>query len=82
MFVLEKFRSYLLGKNIMMHNDHATLRYIMVEKDTMLGLILWIILMPDQRWKMDEIQVEYHLSCLEEEATLKLGNIIKIDNTF
>ncbi|KAK8628323.1 hypothetical protein V6N13_064032 [Hibiscus sabdariffa] len=44
-FALEKFRSYLLGTNIIIFSDHATLRYLMIKKEAKPRLICWILLL-------------------------------------
>ena len=41
----EKFRSYLLGKRVMMHIDDSTLTYYMAKKDTNPRLIRWVLLL-------------------------------------
>ncbi|KAK8511445.1 hypothetical protein V6N12_038048 [Hibiscus sabdariffa] len=42
-FALEKFRSYLLGTNVVF-SDHAALRYLMNKKEAKPRLICWILL--------------------------------------
>ena len=37
-FVLEKFRQYLLGSRITIFTDHSALRYLMQKKDAKLGM--------------------------------------------
>jgi len=32
-YAFEKFRAYLLGTKVIVHTDHATLRYLMEKKD-------------------------------------------------
>ena len=46
-FILEKFRSYLLGSKIMIYSDYAALRYLLSKKDTKLRLIRWILLLQE-----------------------------------
>jgi hypothetical protein len=43
-FVLEKFRSYLLGTKVVVFTDHAALRYLLKKKDSKSRLIRWILL--------------------------------------
>ncbi|KAK8492616.1 hypothetical protein V6N11_030838 [Hibiscus sabdariffa] len=43
-FALEKFRSYLLGTNVIVFSDHAALRYLMNKKEAKPRLIRWILL--------------------------------------
>ncbi|KAK9033724.1 hypothetical protein V6N11_049909 [Hibiscus sabdariffa] len=46
-FALEKFRSYLLGTNVIVFSDHATLRYLMSTKEAKPRLIHWILLLQE-----------------------------------
>ena len=46
-FVLEKFRSYLLGSKVLIYSDHATLRHLLSKKDTKSRLIRWILLLQE-----------------------------------
>jgi hypothetical protein len=32
-FVIEKMRSYLVGTKVIVHTDHATLKYLLIKKD-------------------------------------------------
>ena len=44
-FVLEKFRNYLLGTSIVIFTDHSTLKYLLNKKDVKARLIRWILLL-------------------------------------
>ena len=44
-FVLEKFRNYLLGTSIVIFTDHSTLKYLLNKKDVKARLIGWILLL-------------------------------------
>ncbi|XP_027158344.1 uncharacterized protein LOC113759962 [Coffea eugenioides] len=46
-FVLEKFRPYLLGVRVTVFSDHAVLRYLMTKKDAKPRLIRWILLLQE-----------------------------------
>jgi len=46
-FVLEKFRQYLLGSKIIVFTDHSALRYLMQQKDAKARLIRWIFLLQE-----------------------------------
>jgi hypothetical protein len=43
-FAIEKFRSYLVGTKVIVYTDHATLKYLLMKKDT---LIRWILLLQE-----------------------------------
>ena len=38
-FACEKFRPYILGSYVIIHTDHATIRYLMAKKDVKPRLI-------------------------------------------
>lgn len=46
-FSIEKFRSYLFGSKVIVHTDHATLKYLMSKKDAKPRLIQWILLLQE-----------------------------------
>ena len=46
-FACEKFRPYILGSHVIIHIDHATIRYLMVKKDAKPRLIRWLLLMQE-----------------------------------
>jgi len=46
-FVLEKFRPYLLGTKTTIFTDHSTLRYLILKKDVKAWLIRWILLLQE-----------------------------------
>ena len=46
-FAFEKFRSYLMGSKVIVHTDHAVLRYLLTKKDAKPILIRWILLLQE-----------------------------------
>ena len=44
-FACEKFKPYILGSHVIIHTDHATIKYLMAEKDAKPRLIKWVLLM-------------------------------------
>jgi hypothetical protein len=46
-FVLDMFRSYLLGFKIIIYSDHAALKYLLSKKDAKSHLIRWILLLQE-----------------------------------
>ncbi|XP_019085407.1 PREDICTED: uncharacterized protein LOC109126351 [Camelina sativa] len=46
-FAFEKFRSYLFGSKVIVHTDHAALRYLMQKKDAKPRLLRWILLLQE-----------------------------------
>ena len=46
-FACEKFRPYILGSHIIIHTDHATIKYLMAKKEAKLRLIRWVLLLQE-----------------------------------
>ena len=46
-FACDKFRSYLIGTNVIVFTDHAALRYLFGKKDAKPRLIRWILLLQE-----------------------------------
>jgi hypothetical protein len=44
-FSIEKFRSYLVGTKVIAYIDHATLKYLLMKKDSKPRLIRWILIL-------------------------------------
>ena len=44
-FMLDKFRSHLIGSPIVCFTDHAALKYLLSKKETKPRLIRWILLL-------------------------------------
>ena len=45
-FACEKFRPYILGSHVIIHTDHATIKYLM-EKEAKPRLIRWVLLLQE-----------------------------------
>ena len=46
-YALDKFRQYLLGVKVIIHTDHAALRYLMTKKESKPRLIRWVLLLSE-----------------------------------
>ena len=46
-YAFKKFRAYLLGTRVVVHTDHAALRYLMAKKDVEPRLIRWVLLLQE-----------------------------------
>ena len=46
-FACEKFRPYILGSHVLIHTDHAVIRYLMEKKDANPRLIRWVLLLQE-----------------------------------
>ena len=44
-FSCEKFIPYILGSHVIVHTDHATIKYLMAKKDAKPRLIRWVLLL-------------------------------------
>ena len=47
MFACEKFRPYILGSHVVIHTDHAAIKYIITKKDAKTRLIRWVLLLQE-----------------------------------
>jgi hypothetical protein len=86
-FVIEKFRSYLVGAKVIVYTDHATPMYLLMKKDAKPCLIQWILLLQEfdlliRDKKGVENLVADHLSHLQFEKFAELLiNDYKRDDT-
>ena len=46
-FACEKFRPYILGSHVVIHTDHATIKYLMAKKEAKPRLIRWVLLLQE-----------------------------------
>ena len=46
-FVLDKFRSYLIGSKAIIYTDHSPPKYLLHKKDAKHRLIPWILLLQE-----------------------------------
>ena len=44
-FACEKFRPYILGSHVIIHINHATIKYLMAKKEAKPRLIRWVLLL-------------------------------------
>ena len=70
MFACEKFRPYILGSHVVIHTDHAAIKYIITKKDAKTRLIRWVLLLEEfdleiKDKKCSDNVIADHLSRLE-----------------
>ena len=81
-FACEQFRPYILGSHVIVHTDHAVIKYMMAKKDAKLRLIRWVLLLQEfdleikDKKGIDNVIVD-HLSRLEKPIEDERGNEIK-----
>ena len=46
-FPCEKFRPYILGSHVIIHTDHAAIKYLMAKKEAKPILIRWVLLLQE-----------------------------------
>ena len=70
-FAFERFRSYLMGTKVIVHTDHAAIKYLISKKDAKPRLIRWVLLLQEFDLEIvdrkgTENQVADHLSRIEK----------------
>ena len=72
-FACEIFRPYILGSHVIIHTDHATIKYLMAKKEAKPRLIRWVLLLQEfdleikEKKGCDNVIVD-HLSRVEKPA--------------
>ena len=46
-FACEKFKQYILGSHVIIHTDHAAIKYLMSKKEAKPRLIRWVLLLQE-----------------------------------
>ena len=82
-YAFEKFRSYLVGSKVIVHTDHAALRYLLTKKDAKLMLLQWILLLKEfdleiKDKKGIENGVADHLSRMKIDEDTTLDDILPV----
>ena len=80
-FACEKIRPYILGSHIIIHTDHAIIKYLMVKKYIKPRLIRWVLLLQKfdleiKNKKGSDNLIEDHLSRLEKPTEEERGTEI------
>ena len=53
-YSFEKLRKYLLGSKVIVYIDHATIKYLIVKKESKPRLIRWVLLLQEFDWNVED----------------------------
>ena len=75
-FACEKFRPYIMGSHVIVHIDHAAIKYLMSKKEAKPRLIRWVLLLQEFDLKIKDKKgcdnvIADHLSRVEQKETEK-----------
>ena len=77
-FAYEIFRPYVLGPHVIIHTDHAAIKFLMAKKDAKSRLIKWVLLLQEFDLEMGSDNViAGHLSRLGKPTENEIGTEIE-----
>ena len=77
-FACEKFRPYILGSHVIIHTDHAAIKYWMAMKEAKPRLIRWVLLLQEFDLEIKDMKgcdnvIVDHLSRIEKTIVKEEG---------
>lgn len=63
-YAFEKFRAYLLGSKVIVHTDHAAMKYLFVKQECKPRLLRWIMLLQEfdlEIWDKKDVKTLFQI---------------------
>ena len=70
-FSCDKFRSYIVDSKVIVHTDHAAMKYLMEKKDAKPRLIRWVLLLQE---------FDLHMNDRKRAENLVADNLSRLEN--
>ena len=73
MFACDKFRSYIVDSKVIVHTDHAAIKYLVENKDAKPRLIRWVLLLQE---------FDLHITDRKGAENPMADNLSRLENIF